>query len=109
MPDPLCNLIRCLPIETILCFAVVFFSGFYKRLPPFGMIHGIREELGLQTNTAASGIINTVLTGFLGVVSRIQLHTGTIGLYGHMAAADGIGKTGAGIAEYLEIVVIAEL
>ena len=84
-------------------------SGFHKGLLPFGVIHRIREKLGLQANAAALGIAHTALSNFVGIVGRIQLNAGAIGAHRHATTALRICQIGAGITEYLKIMVIAGL
>ena len=88
---------------------MILLSGLHKRLLPRRTIDGIRETLGLQTHAAALGIAHAVFADFIGVVGGIKLDAGAIGDHRHDPSAAGIGKVCAGIAENLEIMVVAGL
>ena len=73
------------------------------------MMDGVRVILGLQADTAAARIFHTAFALFLQHIGRIELDAGTIGNYTHGSAGNGVRQDRAGIAECLEIMVIAIL
>ena len=104
---PNCNLP--LPAEFVDRLALVMGAGLGERLGPFGMVDGVGVELGLQRNAGALAVIDTALAGFVQEIACVELDTGAVCMYRHGASGAGVTQNCAGIAEYLEIVVIAAL
>ena len=100
------TVLLCKPVNG---FAVIFLTGPGDGLGPLGMVERIRIILGLQCNTAALTIVNTVLAGFVQEIAGVELNTGAIGVNRHGPAGNGVGQGGAGIAENFPVVIIAAL
>lgn len=98
-----------LPAKAVSGLALILFSRLGDGLLPLRVVDGVGIELGLQTHGAAGLVMGAVLAVATGKVGGVDLHTGAIGVDGHTPATVGIGKGGTGVAEHLEIVVIAIL
>ena len=99
----------CLVGEAVNRFGVVGFSGLGDGLRPFGMVDGIGIVLGFQGDAAALAVYGAALSGLVQEIAGIELNAGQVGVDRHGAPGNGIGKHRAGIAEDLEVVVIAAL
>ena len=73
------------------------------------MVEGIGPELGFQSHTGASAVVDSALARFVQEVARIELNAGTVGVDGHGTAGGGVLQNGTGIAEYFPVVVEASL
>ena len=96
-----------LPCELVSGGALVLLTSLYDGLLPAGLVHGIGEILGFQSNAGALAVFDAAFAFALQEIAGIELDAGAIGGDGQGAAAFRVGKDGAGIAEHFEIVVIA--
>ena len=90
-------------------FRMVFLTGLEEGLGPFGMVHGVGIELSFQSHAGALTIVYATLAIVVQEIACVELDTGAISGNGHDAAGFGVFQNGAGVAENLEIVVIAAL
>lgn len=98
-----------LPEESVYGLGVIAVPGFYHGLCPIGVVQRIGIELGLQGNAAALAVKDAVLTAVGQEVAGVELQARAVGGNGHGPAGFRVLEYGAGVAEYLKIVVITAL
>ena len=96
-------------VKSVAGFGMVGGIGGGDGLDPFGMVHSIGIELGFQTDAAALAVVGAALAVILQEVAGVELDTAAVGGHAHGAAGSRVAEDGAGIAEDLEIVVVAAL
>ncbi len=90
--------------------AVIVLPGPGEGLGPFGMVDGVRVELGLQAVAAPAAVAYTVLAGLaLEEITGVELETAAVGADSHAPAGFRICNDGTGGGKYLKVVVIAML
>ena len=79
---------------------MIVLAGLGEGLDPFGVVHRVGIELGLQRNAAPVAVGYAVLARALQIIAGVEVETGAIGGDGHGAAGFGIRQNGAGVGDY---------